>query len=734
MNTKIPTLGLTIAICFIFSTVTAAPPITLQKGMIIKTSVQIKKDRYLINGGDSLKSPVIIIEGNNITVDFNNALLQGSNNKIYPNEFYGQAILVKGNNITIKNARVAGYKVALIANGCKNLKIEYCDFSYNYRQQLQSTWLSEDVSDWMSYHHNENDEWLRYGAGIYLKDCSNATIQHNTITGGQCALMMMRCNDGMVNDNDFSFNSGIGIGMYRSSGNKILHNKLDFNVRGYSHGIYNRGQDSAGILVFEQCNENIFAFNSVTHGGDGFFLWAGQTTMDSGEGGCNNNVLYKNDFSYAPTNGVEVTFSKNIISTNRILECDNGIWGGYSFSSTVLNNIFKNNNTAIAIEHGHNNNILMNWFDSNKTSIKLWAKKEEPSDWGFPKYNNTSSRIYDITNNRFNNAQKHLDIKNTDSIFINGNFFKKEEEAYFHDSTNNKIHRLGNSILKPTFAETDIINYDVMIYIDKAQLKKLKIENQFPDELMPGRKNIHITEWGPYDFHYPILFLKKIDSNNIYHFDVLGPAGKWKIKNTNDVTGITTTSGIFPAEITAQKTGEDVQIEMEYTGPAFKDQFGKMQTATNPYPFTFRDYKPTINWSVNWFSWDAAHNPNKDYKVFKDFITTSTPVKTENAKQINYTWWGAIGKQLPADSFATVATGTIEVKKGKYRIGVTADDLVKVFIDGKLVIDFWDAAKYVNDEDAHHSAIVSLNGKHEIRIEQVENSGYATLIFSLKPL
>ncbi len=299
--------------------------------MLITSSVTIKPGVYQLNASDSLSRPLIRIRGNNITVDFNRALLQGSNNRQLPNQFYGLAVLVEGNNITIRNARISGYKVAIMAKGCKDLRIENSDFSYNYRQQLQSTWLHEDVSDWMSYHHNEKDEWLRYGAGIYLKDCTGSIIRNNTITGGQCALMMTGSNEGTITDNDFSFNSAIGIGMYRSSRNHILHNKLDFNVRGYSHGFYNRGQDSAGILVFEQCNENVFAYNSVTHGGDGFFLWAGQTTMDTGEGGCNNNYVYKNDFSYAPTNGVEITFSKNQIIGNIINECDHGVWGGYSW-------------------------------------------------------------------------------------------------------------------------------------------------------------------------------------------------------------------------------------------------------------------------------------------------------------------------------------------------------------------------------------------------------------------
>lgn len=242
-----------------------------------------------------------------------------------------------------------------------------------------------------------------------------------------------------------------------------------------------------------------------------------------------------------------------------------------------------------------------------------------------------------------------------------------------------------------------------------------------------------ITEWGPYDFRYPLLFLKKIDSNNVYYFDVLGPKGKWKIKNSKDVKNISQNEGIFAAEITAQKNGVDVQLELEYTGEAFTNLFGKKQAANKVHSFSFRDFEPEINWSVNWYSWDANHNPNKNYEQFKS-VYNNNPVKSEQTKKIDYTWWGAIGKNLPADSFAIVATGTVVVEEGMYKLSVTADDIVKVFVDDKLVIDFWDVSKYKYDEDTHHEAAIKLNGKHTIRIEQAENAGYATLIFKIKPL
>lgn len=84
-----------------------------------------------------------------------------------------------------------------------------------------------------------------------------------------------------------------------------MHNHASYNVRGFSQGFYRRGQDSADLLLYEQSSHNIVAFNSMTHGGDGLFLWAGQSTMDTGQGGANDNLFYANDFSYAPTNAMD---------------------------------------------------------------------------------------------------------------------------------------------------------------------------------------------------------------------------------------------------------------------------------------------------------------------------------------------------------------------------------------------------------------------------------------------
>ena len=139
-----------------------------------------------------------------------------------------------------------------------------------------------------------------------------------------------------------------------------MHNRADYNVRGYSHGFYRRGQDSAGLLIYEQSCRNVVAYNSMTHGGDGLFLWAGQSTMDTGEGGANDNLFYGNDFSFAPTNGMEATFSRNTFVDNRIEGSDTACGAATATirrSSATISSAIA---SGIAIEHGQNEPDLVN--------------------------------------------------------------------------------------------------------------------------------------------------------------------------------------------------------------------------------------------------------------------------------------------------------------------------------------------------------------------------------------
>jgi len=697
--------------------------------MLINHSVTIKKKLYHFEGGDSLSTAPITIDGNNITVDFNGAVIEGSTDYENPDKFKGTGIIIKsGRNITLKNLTVKGFKVGVLARGIEALRIINGDFGYNFRQHLNSTRKAEDLADWQSYHHNEKDEWLRFGAGIYLRDCNSADIHDNTVTGGQCGLMMTNCHNGLVYNNNFSFNSGIGIGMYRSSGNQVLNNKIDWNVRGFSLGVYYRGQDSAGILIFEQCDNNTFAYNSVTHSGDGFFLWAGQTSMDTGEGGCNDNLVFGNDFSYAPTNGVEITFSRNQIINNIIHDCWHGVWGGFSYNTVIANNDFAANLSAIAIEHGSNNIIDQNTFNGDKAGLELWSNPKRPKDIGYLQKRDTRSMNYSIKNNAFTNVKNIFSIYNTSQINISNNRVSGGTIQQKMDSTVKDLvfDKVGDQV-KPV---TDSSYFPHLKRIPGGQNAML------PAGHPKGKKYIMMTEWGPYSFNYPIAWLEKTDSTGKMYFDLLGPAGDWKIIKIRGASAPSASSGKFPGTLTLQKdTAEltDIDVEMEYKGEGIVSPFGVKNAAGYPYIFHYREFELPWRWQTKWFAFDTTNDPLKNEAKFKTLLF-GRPVKIIKGPDLNKLFGSGFGKNIPKEKIATVSTSDINIPDGLYRVGISASEMVRVYLDDKLVIENWNPAKLIYDADYHRDTVIPLRGKHSIRIEQAQYGDYGMLNFSIQPV
>src|SRR6266550_7418334 len=238
--------------------------VELQPGMVITQSIVVAPKTYRFSG------PPIRIRGENITVDFRGAVLEGMSPDSAPDQAKDTAIVVEyGRTVRIENARIRGYKIGILARGTHGLELMHNDLSDNWKPRLFSLVEHESLVDWLSFHHNEKDEWLRFGAAFYLQDVKDADLRGNRAVGGMNGLLLVRTDGAMIRDNTFSFNSGLGIGLYRSSDDTIIHNELDYDVRGYSHRFYSRGQDSADLLLFEQSSRNLVALNSLTHGGDG---------------------------------------------------------------------------------------------------------------------------------------------------------------------------------------------------------------------------------------------------------------------------------------------------------------------------------------------------------------------------------------------------------------------------------------------------------------------------------
>src|SRR5262245_24365501 len=148
-------------------------PIEPHSGQLITRSVRVVPGTYRL-------SAPITVRGDDVTVDFQGATLQGIDREADPDLARDTAIIVAGGrNIRILRARVRGYKVGILARGTHGLTLLGNDLSYNWKPRLLSLVEHESLVDWLSFHHNEQDEWLRYGAAIYLAGVKGGEVRGN---------------------------------------------------------------------------------------------------------------------------------------------------------------------------------------------------------------------------------------------------------------------------------------------------------------------------------------------------------------------------------------------------------------------------------------------------------------------------------------------------------------------------------------------------------------------------
>jgi hypothetical protein len=528
-----------------------------------------------------------------------------------------------------------------------------------------------------------------------------------------------------------------------------MHNRLDWNVRGYSHGFYERGQDSAGILLYEQSIENTIAYNSVTHCGDGLFLWAGQSTMGTGLGGCNDNLIFGNDFSHAPTNGIEVTFSRNRIQGNVLRECTYGIWGGYSYESVIMGNYLAECKTGIAIEHGQNDTIQRNLFQEDSTGIQLWARESQPADWVYAQKRDTRSRDALIDRNVFLKTRKPLKISNSKNISINGeNLFLDFETLLETPKPNEDLKFIRNDLYgseaklaavwaKPELTASKNINFS---HPDKTPenafaaldipVRELKEPDSLPDGMIAklppgfprGRQFILMGEWGPFDFRRPIATLDTMAGNK-YSLVLIGPSGAWKITKMEGVKSVSVQKGTVPATLTVERDpkSDGVYLEFEFSGPqSVRTVFGDLVPPGKPYKFEFQRFEKKLDWNLQFFNRAAG-----DSLAFTNALVASdASLKTDN---LYYAWWGSPAKGVQEDRFLSRAETKFSIAPGEYVFELTSDDGVRLYLDDKLLIDNWDIHEPETDE-----VTVKLGGNHSLRIEHFDAGGFATLDFRMR--
>lgn len=355
-----------------FLMIGALPLIVLKPGLNrIGQSCKIKPGQYV--------GSWIEVGASNITIECSGVTLASSREAGQGKQLesvQGIGIRIEGrNNVTIKNAKVHGFQHNLSALKCSKLRVEGGDFSFSRADKLaDKKWLElRSLAKWRSY-----------GSGIWVEQCTEAVVVRTTSSGAQNGILVVDSNGCLIKQNDTSYNSGWGIGLWAASKNTVIWNHADFVNRPWADGW---GGDSAGLVMVNGSDKNFIVGNSLTHGGDGFFL----TDLVNGgydatsktfniRGACNDNTVAYNDGSWSPHNAFEGTFSlRNSYFRNQAEHSDYGFWLGFSSESHLQYNKINHNQTdGIAIEYGRGNWIMNNDLHGNaRIAVHVYAGDPE---------------------------------------------------------------------------------------------------------------------------------------------------------------------------------------------------------------------------------------------------------------------------------------------------------------------------------------------------------------------
>ncbi len=711
---------------------------------------------------------VIQISGSNITVEFaDRAELWGGPKPTGPDEGawdayqgIGVSIAPGSANVTLKRLRVHGFKVGIAATGTDGLVIDAGDFSDNFRQRLRSTPMAEDQSDWLYPHHNDRNEWAtKWGAALSVRDSKGITVRNVLVRRGQNGILLHNVTESKVYDNDCSFLSGWGLGMFRSSRNTVTRNAFDFCVRGHSEGAYNRGQDSAGILMFEQCSENLVAENSVTHGGDGIFGFAGLEALNA-EGvpnpaaydhtrkGCNDNLFLKNDLSYAPAHGLEMTFSfGNHIIANRFAEnAITGIWGGYSQGTIIADNDFVGNGGmayglergGVNMEHASGNVIVKNRFINNRAAVHLWWDAHgdfEAKTWGKANYKALAGNV--IAGNTITIDAGHPFKRVREGEKLVGVHLRQDAPEKFASTV-----YAGNLVtIDPAVGvETMVgegIALDTGAAAPPAEMPAYQpLGNAKPvgaRAALAGRQNIIMSQWGPWDHRAPMFRTRSLSgSEHVYElFGTTVPTITLDQNASDEVQVTVTPAGVGAGHritFTAKAGGGGVS---RYAATIKAGDWSKQVSGV----------LIGASWDVKVFAWSDASDPKEHLAEWRALANAETAFATKvGTLRFDYAhggprdqpWGKEIGeKVIGSNRFGMIATAKVRFPKGKWKFTTLSDDGVRVLANGKPVLENWTWHAPTKNEGTLELAEAT---DVDLVVEHFEIDGFAVLHLDIAPI
>ncbi|MEZ6197123.1 MAG: right-handed parallel beta-helix repeat-containing protein [Planctomycetota bacterium] len=295
----------TMAVTALVAGVVAAQDEFDPEPLVVSTDIVLEPDAIL-------RRPVVI-RGSALVLDGRGATLVGPGRPGDVAGFTGVGLTIEGGAaVTVRNLKIRGFGLGVLAVGTEGLLLEDCDASDNQ---------TDPAAGW-------NDE--RRAGGLHLSGLRGAVVRRVRASRVWNGIDLSGCREGIVEECVFSHCSNTGARLRRSSRNTFRGNDLSYGLRvapGEAHA-----RDSCGLLVESGSDDNLFFRNDVRHGGNGMFVRISSGWTSRG------NRFIENDFSHAHNHGVECWSPGNTWIRNRANHCSYGFWLGGSDGAVLIGN------------------------------------------------------------------------------------------------------------------------------------------------------------------------------------------------------------------------------------------------------------------------------------------------------------------------------------------------------------------------------------------------------------
>jgi len=127
--------------------------------------------------------------------------------------------------------------------------------------------------------------------------------------------------------------------------------------------------------------------------------------------------------------------------------------------------------------------------------------------------------------------------------------------------------------------------------------------------------------------------------------------------------------------------------------------------------------------------WEKVDTRISDWKgeYWSNRTLDGKPGLVRNDAEIDFDWGrGRIAVGLPEDNFSARWRRDVDLRPGVYRFEARADDGIRVYLDGKPIIDEW----HGSDGDEVYRVDKSLSGEHDLRVDYYEREGTARVSLS----